>query len=122
MKFFKTITALIVRHRRSAAEASSKGDADQFCLAPTRFRIREGIKKKRFFWDIFPKYGWVGWLIPKQGSNPSEPPPPPKITPKIALFDPNFTFRFPKFHKNPGVGKQIWDMSPKKRVFFYSLP
>ena len=54
MKFFKTITALIVRHRRSAAEASSKGDADQFCLAPTRFRIREGIKKNVFFGISFP--------------------------------------------------------------------
>ena len=28
-------------------------------------------KKTRFFWDIFPKCGWVGWLIPKQGPNPS---------------------------------------------------
>ena len=27
-------------------------------------------KKKRFFWDIIPKCGLVGWLIPKQGSNP----------------------------------------------------
>ena len=59
MKFFKTITALIVRHRRSAAEASSKGDADQFCLAPTRFRIREGIKKNVFFGISFPNMG--GW-------------------------------------------------------------
>ena len=42
---------------------------------------------------------WV--LIPKQDPNPSKPP---QITPKIALFDPNFTFRFPKSHKNPGVG------------------
>ena len=44
---------------------------------------------------------WVEWLIPKQGPNPSKPP---QITPKIAFFDPNFTFRFPKSHKNPGVG------------------
>ena len=42
----------------------------------------------------------MGWLIPKQGPNPSIPP---KITPKIAFFDPNFTFRFPKSHKNPGM-------------------
>ena len=37
---------------------------------------------------------WV--LIPKQGPNPSKPP---QITPKIALFDPNFTFRSPKSKK-----------------------
>ena len=46
-----------------------------------------------FFWEIFPKCGWVGWLIPKQGPTPSKPP---QITAKIAFFDPNFTFRFPK--------------------------
>ena len=44
-----------------------------------------------FFWESFPKCGWMGWLIPKQG-------------PKIAFFEPNFTFRFPKYHKNFGVG------------------
>ena len=63
--------------------------------------IRGATKKKGFFWDIFPKCGWVGWLIPKQGPNPSKKP---QIAPKIAFFDPNFTFRFPKSHKNPGVG------------------
>ena len=50
--------------------------------------IREGVKKS-FFWEISPNCWWVGWLIPKQGPNPSKPP---QITPKIALFDPNFTF------------------------------
>ena len=30
-------------------------------------------------------------------------PKPHEITPKIAFFDPNFTFRFPKSHKNPGA-------------------
>ena len=80
--------------------------------------LREGIKKT-FFWDFFPKCGLVGWLIPKQGSNPSKPP---QITPKIAFFDPNFTFRFPKSYKNPGVGKQIWEMFPKKKRFSLYLP
>ena len=76
-------------------------------------------QKKRFFWEIFPKCGWVGWLIPKQGPNPSKPP-------QIAFFDPNFTFRFPKSHKNPGVGgwggKQIWERYPKKNSFFWQPP
>ena len=80
-------------------------------------------KKTRFFWDIFPKCGWVGWLIPKQGPNPSKPP---QIAPKIAFFDPNFTFRFPKSHKNPGVGGWVnrfgKDIPKKKRFFFWQLP
>ena len=74
-------------------------------------------KKKTFFWDIFPKCGWVGWLIPKQGPNPSKPP---QITPKIAFFDPNFSFRFPKSHKNPGVGGwvNIFGKDLPRKVFF----
>ena len=59
------------------------------------------VPKNGFIWECFPKYGWVGWMIPKQGPNPSKPP---KITSKVALFDPNFTFRSPKSHKNTGVG------------------
>ena len=70
-------------------------------------------KKPVFFWEISPKCGWVGWLTPKQGPNPSKPP---QITPKIALFDPNFTFRSPKSHKNPG------ERSPKNTFFFGRLP
>ena len=84
--------------------------------------FREAAKKKRFFLDIFPKCGWVGWLIPKQGPNPSNPP---QIAPKIALFDPNFTFRFPKSYKNPGVGGWVNRFGkgfPKKNVFFWQLP
>ena len=79
--------------------------------------LREGIKKT-FFWDIFPKCGLVGWLIPKQGSNPSKKN---QITPKIAFFDPNFTFRFPKSYKNPGVGGWVNRFGkgfPKKTCFF----
>ena len=35
------------------------------------FHFREGPpQKKGFIWEIFPKYWWVGWLIPKQGPNP----------------------------------------------------
>ena len=80
--------------------------------------MREANKKNVFFWEIFPKCGWVGWLFPKQGPNPSKPP---QITPKIAFFDPNFTFRFPKSHKNPGVGGWVNRFGkgfPKKTVIF----
>ena len=62
--------------------------------------IRERVKKQ-FFGEISPKRGWVGWLIPKQGPNPSKLP---QITPKITFFDPNFTFWFPKSHKYSGMG------------------
>ena len=75
-------------------------------------------KKSVFFWEISPKCGWVGWVIPKQGPNTSKPP---QITPKIAFFDPNFTFRSPKSHKNPGVGGWVNTFGrdlPKKNVFF----
>ena len=43
--------------------------------------------------------------------------PPPQINPKIAFFDLNFTFRFPKSHKNPWVGSHIWENFPKKKRF-----
>ena len=60
----------------------------------------------------------MGWLIPK-------PTPPKKITLKIVFFDPNFTFRFPKSHKNPGLGR--WENKfgkafPKKRFYFCGAP
>ena len=73
-------------------------------------------QKKVFFGEIPPKGGWVGWLIPKQG------PKKKQITPKIAFFDPNFTFHFPESHKNPGVGGWVNTFGkdlPKKRVFLY---
>ena len=80
-------------------------------------------KKNGFFWEISPKCGWVGWLTPKQGPNPSKPP---QIAPKIALFDPNFTFRSPKSHKNPGVGGWVnrfgRDLPKKTGFFFWQLP
>ena len=92
-------------------------------MMPFRMRLREAAKKKSFFfWDIFPKCGWVGWLIPKQGPNPSKKT---QIAPKIAFLDPNFTFRFPKSHKNPGVGGWVNTFGkdiPKKHVFFGYLP
>ena len=60
--------------------------------------MREAAKKKNvFFLEI--KCGW-----------------------KIAFFDPNFTFCFPKSHKNPGVGGWVNRFGkgfPKKDVFFW---
>ena len=84
--------------------------------------VRVAAKKKGFFWEISPKCGCVGWLTPKQGPNPSKPP---KITSKVALFDPNFTFRSPKYHKNPGVGgwvNRFWRDLPKITGFFLAAP
>ena len=62
---------------------------------------------------------WVGGVANYQTR--SKPIKNPKITPKIAFLDPNFNFRSPKCHKNPGVGKQIWERSPEKITFFYSF-
>ena len=59
---------------------------------------------------------WVGGVADSQTRSK---PLKKKITSKIVLFDPNFTFRSPKSHKNPGVGKQIWERSPKKTFFLY---
>ena len=67
--------------------------------------LREGIKKNFFLRDL--SQMWVEWLISKQGSKPSKKK---QIAPKIAFFNPNFTFRFPKSHKNTGVGGWvIWE-------------
>ena len=56
--------------------------------------FREKVKKQGDFSQI-----WVGGVADSQTR-----PKPLKSTPKIAFFDPNFTFRFLKSHKNPGVG------------------
>ena len=53
--------------------------------------------------------GWGGWFQNR--------PQTPQITQKIVLLNPNFTFHYPKSHKNPGVGKQIWENFPKKMAF-----
>ena len=79
--------------------------------------IRERVKKQ-FFGEISPKRGWVGWLIPKQGPNPSKPP---QITPKIALFDPNLPFVLPNLTKALGWVNRLGRDLPKKR-FFLLLP
>ena len=47
---------------------------------------------------------------------------PSQIAPKIAFSDPNFTFRFPKTHKNPGMGawmgSHIWGWLPFREIFY----
>ena len=68
---------------------------------------------------------WVGGVADSQTRfKPLKTPP--QITPKIALFDPNFTFRFPKSHKNPGVGGWVnrfgKDIPKKTVIFFGSFP
>ena len=58
---------------------------------------------------------WVGGVADSQ--NPS------KKT-QIALFDPNFTFCSPKFHKNPGVDGWVnrFGKGFPKKTFFYTFP
>ena len=80
------------------------------CTDPSSLR-KLPKNKAGFFYDIFPKCGWVGWLIPKQGPNPSKPP---QIAPKIAFFDPNFTLQKPW---GGWVGKHIWERYSKKNGF-----
>ena len=66
---------------------------------------------------------WVGGVAVSQTR--SKPLKKNQITPKIAFFDPNFTFRFSKSHKNPGVGGWVNTFGkdlPKKRFFFYTFP
>ena len=81
--------------------------------------LREGPKKKRFFWECFPKYGSVGWLIAK----PGHPPPKKKKNhPENRLFWPEFHLSFSKISQKPWggwVGKQIWERYPKKKTFFF---
>ena len=75
-------------------------------------------KKNSFLGENFPKYGWVGWLIPK-------PAQTLQITPKTnhLFFYPNFTFRVPKSYKNPGVGGWFKDLGKfSKKCVFYGSP
>ena len=45
-----------------------------------------------------------------------------KITLKNSFFDPKFTFRVPKSHKNPGRGfHRFWEVFPKKAFFVAPL-
>ena len=63
------------------------------------FHLGKLPKKTRFFWDIFPKCGWVGWLITKQGPNPSKPPKSPRTSPFSTQISP---FVFPNLTQTLG--------------------
>ena len=60
---------------------------------------------------------WVGGLADSQ-TRSKLLKPPPQITPKIAFFDPNFTFRFPKSYKTLGWVNRFGKGFPKKTFFF----
>ena len=80
--------------------------------------FREGVQKKTFFLVDLSQM-WVGGVADSQTR--SKPLKTPQISPKIAFFDPNFTFHFPKSHKNPGVGGWFHTFRktfPKKERFY----
>ena len=61
---------------------------------------------------------WVGRVADSQTR--SKPLKTPPYHPEITILDPNFTFRFPKSHKNPGVGGWVHTFGksfPNKTVF-----
>ena len=98
-------------------KSSNESNCQLFCQIINRctYQALGKVKTKNVFLEIFPK---SEWLIPKQGPNPLKPP---QITPKIAFFDSNFTFPFPKSYKNPGVGGWVNTFGkdlPKKTFFF----
>ena len=87
-------------------------------LTPTCAPSKGRRPKKLFFWEISPKCGWV---IPKQGPNPSKPPK----SPWNRLFRPEFHLSISQISQKPWsgwAGKYIWKKSPKKRVFLYAFP
>ena len=72
--------------------------------------FRKGPKPKPFFWENFPKYGWVGWLIPKPAQNP-------QITPKTPQLSRMSPFVFPNLTKNLWWVSHTWENFPKKKRF-----
>ena len=66
---------------------------------------------------------WVGGVADSQAR--SKPLNPPPNHPENRLFDPNFTFCSPKFHKNPGVDGWVNRFGrdlPKKEFFLDAFP
>ena len=62
----------------------------------TTIDAKGGCKKKTFFFGYLSQM-WVGGVADSQTRFKTLKKN--QITPKIAFFDPNFTFRFPKSHK-----------------------
>ena len=76
--------------------------------------IREGVEKT-FFWEISPKCGWVGWLIPKQGQKTPKSPWKSTFSTGISPFVlPNLT----KTLGWVGGKTNLGEISQKKRFFF----
>ena len=86
-------------------------DVLEFVVDITTY-IREAAQKKTLFLGYLSQM-WEGGVADSQTR--SKPLKPPQIAPKIAFFDPNFTFRFPKSHKNPGLkcwnddSRNVWN-------------
>ena len=79
--------------------------------------IIEGRRPKFFFGGGDSSQMWVGGVADSQTRSKLL-----QITPKIAFFDANFTFRFPKSHKTLGWVNTFGKDLPKKTIFFIYLP
>ena len=82
--------------------------------------LREGVQKYVFLGDL--SQMWVGRVADSQTR--SKPLKTPPYHPEITILDPNFTFRFPKSHKNPRVGGLVnrFGRDLQKKTFFGRLP
>ena len=76
-------------------------------------------KKRKRKKKISPKCGWVGWLIPKQGPNPSKPPKSPRKSPLSTRIS---FFVLPNLTESLGWVNRFGRDLPPKEVFFYALP
>ena len=102
-------------------KSSGSNSIDQI-LSPGYEMPLEKLPKKPVFLGYLSQM-WVGGVADSQTrSKPLKKKN--QIAPKIAFFDPNFTFRFPKSHKNPGVGgwENRFGKDIQKNVFFGSFP
>ena len=81
-----------------------------------------GRPKKNNVFFLYLSQMWSGGVADSQTR--SKPLKKNQIAPKIAFFDPNFTFRFPKSHKNPGVSGWVntFGKDLPKKTFFLYLP
>ena len=120
-RFIQGLERIMLNKFKPHSSRCQKSDCLLFSLFRTFKKIDEQVasgkasKKTFFFWEISPKYGWLGRLIPKQGPNP------PKSTRKSS----SITLCSPKSHKNPWVGGWVNRFGrdlPKKRFFLDAFP
>ena len=78
--------------------------------------ISKGSCQKKTFFLGYLSQMWVGGVADSQTR--SKPLKTPPNCPENCLFRPKFHLSFSQISKNPGVGKQIWERSPPKKVFF----